>query len=406
MRRSTLVSAVIILSVLGGAGIGVYEISKALLPHKRSAPASLDYLPGRRFIRALSVGFDSAVADILWIRSIQYFNEETLKPRPPGGKKGALLGPMFQSITDLDPHFHGAYWYGSLFLRIFHRFEEALDLLEKGKRHNPGVFFYPFELGSTCYHDLRDRPVPPSRKRPGVETYRDLAITYYEEALRTGQPSHRFVRMFRAILSGRGEHERILELFEERRAEAKTEALKRYWEEKIRLELSRWLRDRVQSAAEAFRSRNGRPPHPEELASLDETSALGMRTLASLPTYALLAVQPLRYGGVENHEDFLLYDEARLDIRSLFLVRDRDRQSRRTIEAAVVRYFREHARTPPPGRAGIRRLIDKRYLRRDFMHPLGGMYVLDGEGRPVSEKGWEKALREAGIPPAREEDAG
>ncbi len=86
------------------------------------------YLPRGEYVELLSLGYDMAMADFLWIRAIQAFGGHFL-----GDKNYTAIINLFDVITDLNPWFISAYLFGNTVIG-----EEAgmkkqgLALIDKG----------------------------------------------------------------------------------------------------------------------------------------------------------------------------------------------------------------------------------------------------------------------------------
>jgi hypothetical protein len=94
----------------------------------------------------MALSFKSVLADVYWIRTIQYFAATRLKGRQTTGQD--LLYPLLDITTSLDPAFNIAYRFGAIFLaegrdRGLGHPELAIQLLDKGFANNP-------RSGSTC----------------------------------------------------------------------------------------------------------------------------------------------------------------------------------------------------------------------------------------------------------------
>jgi len=91
-------------------------------------------------LKRISLGYELVVADIYWIRALQYFSNT----KNYYGKAEQLY-KYFDIITDLDPKFINAYRYGGSFLADtapigLSEVELGLDLFEKGRKNNPNNF--------------------------------------------------------------------------------------------------------------------------------------------------------------------------------------------------------------------------------------------------------------------------
>jgi hypothetical protein len=64
-------------------------------------------------VRALSLGFSDFLADIYWLRAVQYYGKQKLDGAPTSY---ADLQPLLETATELDPRFDMVYRYGAVFL--------------------------------------------------------------------------------------------------------------------------------------------------------------------------------------------------------------------------------------------------------------------------------------------------
>jgi tetratricopeptide (TPR) repeat protein len=101
----------------------------------------------------LMLSFDAVAADIYWIRTIQYFGRDLRSGRPD---QFALLQPLLDLTTTLDPHFNIAYRFGAIFLALERpngagRLDQAIGLLEKGLRADPQRWQYAHDIGFLHY---------------------------------------------------------------------------------------------------------------------------------------------------------------------------------------------------------------------------------------------------------------
>lgn len=124
--------------VMAGAGLAVATLDA----RDRWFPQASDDAPVRRFANGraaerLALSFDAVMADIYWIRTVQYFAGERASNRFSG--RFDALEPLLDVTTTLDPYFSVAYQFGAIFLSEPQpdgagRSDLALALLEKGLR--------------------------------------------------------------------------------------------------------------------------------------------------------------------------------------------------------------------------------------------------------------------------------
>jgi tetratricopeptide (TPR) repeat protein len=143
---------------LAGACLGVYCIQSAIdrVPDLRLSEEVL-FLPSGNVIKKLSLGHNGLLADIYWMRAVQYYGGKRLK-----GETGfELLKPLIDIATTLDPKLLHAYRFGSVFLSEkepigANQPEKAIALLKKGIEHNPEEWHLYRDMGFVYYWFLND----------------------------------------------------------------------------------------------------------------------------------------------------------------------------------------------------------------------------------------------------------
>lgn len=139
------------------------------------------YLPPPSWLRAFSMGYNEAAADLVWIATIVYFGERAEFSKNRLGDTGiAADAPSAQFtvnyldvVTSLDPRFRSAYTDGGR-LTLYHKgtitrrtVEMAIALLEKGLKQYPDDGEMAFVLGFLRYYELPPflEPKSPELKR-------------------------------------------------------------------------------------------------------------------------------------------------------------------------------------------------------------------------------------------------
>ena len=108
--------------------------------------------------KILSLGFDNAVADFLWIRAIQYFggNFSTLNVTE---KRDGLMNLM-NNLVGLDPHFIGAYKFaGFVINESMKEPDTAMNFLIGGADNNPDDWKLSFDAGFIGFYQLQQYEV-------------------------------------------------------------------------------------------------------------------------------------------------------------------------------------------------------------------------------------------------------
>ncbi len=136
------------------AGLLIYQLGVTLNFHRYSNDVveEMMYFPSGRLLEVASMGYETLVADLLWLRGIQYYGEHR---RTDGSYP--LAEHVFSTITDLDPCFVGAYRFGAFVLtQDVGQPVAAIRLLKKGMLHNPGLWQLPFDLGFLYVMEMND----------------------------------------------------------------------------------------------------------------------------------------------------------------------------------------------------------------------------------------------------------
>lgn len=137
MQRAALLALAL---VFGGAAHVLGEMAGAA-KNAREDPDRLMYLPEGRVLRLASLGHRNTMADLVWLRTIQYYGEQKLS-----GRNYQEAERLFQVIYDLDDSFKGATRFGALVLsQDAGNPEGALKLLERAQADHPEDWEYVFD---------------------------------------------------------------------------------------------------------------------------------------------------------------------------------------------------------------------------------------------------------------------
>jgi hypothetical protein len=225
-------------------------------PGHRHTQAQVLYLWSAEKVKVLSTTFRGVMADIYWLRTVQYYGGE----RAFGGSHYDLLLPLTDITTTLDPRFLIAYRYGSIFLSEAPPHgagnpQAGLALLGKGVSRNPKVWELRWDMGVLLLFSLKDparaaATLLEARKLPGAPLWLETV-----GAAMLGQGGERktarqiWQRMYEGVEGSLKENA----AFQLRRLEALDEA------------------DALMKLVAAFEAARGRKP-----ASLDELLASGL----------------------------------------------------------------------------------------------------------------------------------
>lgn len=152
LMRSKLGEAILVLVALAMISGGICVKRKMIGVMAAQPGEELMYFPSGAFVRQTALGQESTLADLAWLRAIQYYGHHRLTDR-----KYDMIGHVFDIITTLDPQFVQAYVFGAVVLsQDAGKPDEALALLRKGMRNNPEDWFLAFETGFVYYIVLHD----------------------------------------------------------------------------------------------------------------------------------------------------------------------------------------------------------------------------------------------------------
>lgn len=112
--------------------------------------ASEPLVPSSSTLKAVSLGYTSALADYLWLQTIQYFGGGSAYGKYPA------LGGMIDTITTLDPKFEYPYEFGLVVLPFMDAADKAVAIGERGQKELPGNGLLTYYLASVYHLNLKD----------------------------------------------------------------------------------------------------------------------------------------------------------------------------------------------------------------------------------------------------------
>jgi tetratricopeptide (TPR) repeat protein len=178
--------AALVVLVAGGTLSVLLARQSARVLRPGRALEELAYYPSGRWLAPASLGERAAMADLTWLRAVQYYGEHRRTDN-----RFSLLYHVFDIVTDLDPRHRNAYVFGGTSLAQEGRqFARGLSLLDKGRRADPGAWVYPFEIGFLHFVQRRD--------------YEQASLWFREAARKRECPP--YVARFAAYTAGRAGH--------------------------------------------------------------------------------------------------------------------------------------------------------------------------------------------------------
>jgi len=101
---------------------------------------------------SFSFGFRNGLADIAWLEAVQVVGNKDLSPADYD-----RLYDLLDVVANFDPKFEIPYFLGGLVLgQSPDHARKALLVLERGRRHYPADWRFPFYMGFTHYFSLGD----------------------------------------------------------------------------------------------------------------------------------------------------------------------------------------------------------------------------------------------------------
>ena len=145
----------IVLVALGASAAVQVRIDSGMAPY-RDTPEVL-WVSSGKTVKEMSLGFEGLLADIYWTRAVQFYGGQ----RRDHKTDFALLGPLLDITTDLDPQLLIAYKFGAIFLaeaspRGAGDPQRAVQLIRKGIQANPDYWRFWGDLGFIYYQDIKD----------------------------------------------------------------------------------------------------------------------------------------------------------------------------------------------------------------------------------------------------------
>ena len=105
--------------------------------------------------KAMALGFDNMVADMMWIRGIQYFGGNFSSLKDPEKRSGFIN--LFDAMTALDSRFVAAWKFGGfVFNESCSSPKKAVEFLLKGAEANPDNWELLFDAGFISFYTLED----------------------------------------------------------------------------------------------------------------------------------------------------------------------------------------------------------------------------------------------------------
>jgi hypothetical protein len=226
--------------VLAGTSDRLRHVSNA--SHARAQRyEDVYYLPPPRWLKVLSLGWDEAFADLIWMRALVYFGDELQH----GGNVENVL-EYAEAMVTLDPDFRAVYrWVGTagiyrpVEVRPEH-VEEAVRFMQRGARRFPEDGELAWDIGAALVFEL----VPLLDDPDARDDARERGMPWLMAASRLGAAPEWMTLTNASLLSRIGRTEQAARHLEEMYLATSDPTTRAQIEERIRE-----LRDRARADA-------------------------------------------------------------------------------------------------------------------------------------------------------------
>ncbi len=217
------------------------------------------WLPNGALLRTASFGERLALADLYWLRFVQYVGETVILKQ----QRWDGMYPLADVVTDLDPRFGYAYQVaGSNLGGLAHRYAEADRILEKGMKNVPDRWSLPLVMGINKFLYEQDYPA---------------AAAYVRRAAEVGDRPYLalLAANLAALANTDAEYQTSLAFLDQALENAGTPELKAELRERRSRTATYWVLSQLEKALAAFEGARGRRPIDlQELVSAGLLSAL------------------------------------------------------------------------------------------------------------------------------------
>ena len=153
-RSSTTLAVVVLIVSMASCFFLVGRIARA---YPSSPMEDVLFISSPEFVKRASLGYSGLLADIYWMRVVQYFGRKHQRD----STEYKALAPLLDITTTLDPNLVVAYEWGSTFLDQpppsgAGDDDAAVALIRKGIRNNPDEWHLYFTLGFIQYLGQHD----------------------------------------------------------------------------------------------------------------------------------------------------------------------------------------------------------------------------------------------------------
>ena len=224
----------------------------------RAQEESLILWSGRQ-VKTMAPGFENLLADLYWLRTVQYFGGQRVYTKD---KKFELLEPLIDITTTLDPRLEVAYRYGAIFLSEPNpvgagRPQEGVAFLQRGMENLPQSWRLRQDLGFYTHLFLHDSA---------------RAAQILNDAAKVPGAPYWLATLGASLLAKGGDRHAARGMWQQMYDQAEPGAIKANAKENLRVLDALDQVDEVQEAVAAYERRTGH--RPSTLAELADSGGL------------------------------------------------------------------------------------------------------------------------------------
>jgi len=338
-----LLVVVLILSVLIALGV-----SQKNIRDRRINFSSVDrifLLPRKEVLQVMALGHDKTVADLLWVRAIQFFGGNFSTINREGFEfKREGINKLFYMIQYLDPDFYQNYQFGAfVFSEGMEDYDQAIRLLELGSEVFPNDWRLLFDGAFTALYYKDDL---------------DWALVLAERAAKRPDAPEHVKRFAGQILSRQGRFQVAMEYFQKLYEESESEVQQKLALSNIYRIRREWDIVNLNEAAKVYEQRYEKP-----IETLDDLVVAGI-----LPQLPVDPQDGGPYYCIPTTKEIVNYN--------LSLYRQQEVQG--FLQGQVEKFNEQAGRYPD----SLEEMMPEETLEK-LLDPLGGKFVLDESTRQV-----------------------
>ena len=127
--------------------IHLSRAAEPMIPRERFL-AELAYYPSGKWLKAMSFGEAALIADITWVRAVQYYGEHRIQDN-----EFALLYHAFDVVTNFDPRHRSSYVFGGTSLAQEGK-QFVRDFIESNQERFARIALDIWDLAEVGYQEI------------------------------------------------------------------------------------------------------------------------------------------------------------------------------------------------------------------------------------------------------------